>query len=204
MVAARKLVNNQIRRLREVARRFGRYASRERYGVVVAVAYLAVAVVVFATCPSAWRPGADGHYSYIYARSIAFDGDIDFTNDYRLCGDPFRLGGDRGSGRPDNIFYVGPAIFCAPELFLMRGAGVKGDGRGPLRNAVCLWLTLAAGAVSRRLGCVAYSIGKGLALYGPATSKAVSTLATEAEALPGGLALAQGKLVVVTLWEAGG
>jgi hypothetical protein len=124
------------------------YVLRERYGVALSVAFFALAVLVFATSPNAWRPGSDGHYSYLYARSLAFDADIDFTNDYRLCGDPFQLGGDRGSGRPDNIFYMGPAIFWTPLLFSMRLAGVEGNGCDLPFTAVCLSLTLVIGTLA--------------------------------------------------------
>jgi hypothetical protein len=139
---------------------------------------LALAICIFASSPNAWRPGSDGHYSYLYARSLAFDGDIDFRNDYRLCGDPFRLGGDRGSGRPDNIFYAGPAIFWTPVLLLMRAVGVEGDGCGPPWTVACLSLTLVLGAlavfVSYRFvsgyfgrGIAALSVGA-IAFGGPA------------------------------------
>lgn len=72
---------------------------------------------------SGFHPSGDGFYSWIYARSLAFDGDIHFANDYALCGDPFHHGFDRGGGRPDNPFYVGPAVFWTPVLFVLRLVG---------------------------------------------------------------------------------
>ncbi|MBX3190987.1 MAG: hypothetical protein KF819_28585, partial [Labilithrix sp.] len=69
---------------------------------------------------SGFHPSGDGYYSWVFARSIAFDGDLRFENDYALCGDPFGVGVDRGAGRPDNFFYAGPAIFWAPALFVVR------------------------------------------------------------------------------------
>lgn len=62
----------------------------------------------------------DAHYSWVFARSLAFDGDLDLRNDYALCGDPWHVGVDEGGGRPANPFYLGPALLWAPLLALMR------------------------------------------------------------------------------------
>jgi hypothetical protein len=86
---------------------------------VPAVAYVALYLVD----GSGFHPSGDGFYSWIYARSLAFDGDLHFANDYALCGDPFHHGFDRGGGRPDNPFYVGPAVFWTPVLFVLRLVG---------------------------------------------------------------------------------
>lgn len=63
---------------------------------------------------------SDGFYTWIYARSLAYDFDINLTNDYALCGDPFKLGIDEGGGRPANPFYFGPALFLAPILWIVK------------------------------------------------------------------------------------
>lgn len=160
-----QLVSEGKRRLRGAALGAASYLGQERPGVAVAALYLLLAVLIFGSSPDAWRPGSDGHYSYMYARSLAFDGDIDFENDYALCGDPFRLGGDRGSGRPDNLFYAGPAIFWAPVLLAMRVSGVEGDGCGPPWTVACLSLSLLAGALAV-FACyrfVALYFGRGVA-----------------------------------------
>jgi hypothetical protein len=66
-------------------------------------------------------PGlADGFYSYLFARSLAYDGGIDFANDYQLCGDPYQVGIDRGTGHPDNQAYLGPAVFWTPVVWVAR------------------------------------------------------------------------------------
>jgi hypothetical protein len=62
----------------------------------------------------------DGYYTWIFVRSLAFDGDVDLTNDYAICGDPWSLGADEGGHRPANPFYVGPAVFLSPVLFVVR------------------------------------------------------------------------------------
>lgn len=65
------------------------------------------------------KPGADGFFSWMYATSLAFDGDIDLTNDYRACGRP-DLVIDEDGGRPANPFYFGPALVWTPILFVAR------------------------------------------------------------------------------------
>lgn len=60
----------------------------------------------------------DGHYSWVFARSLAFDHDLQLANDYALCGDPWNVGHDEGGGRPANPFYLGPALIWAPLLRL--------------------------------------------------------------------------------------
>lgn len=62
------------------------------------------------------RPEAhgDGLYYYAYLRSIAFDRDVDFTNDYHLLGDQFHAGYNAKTKRPENVFTVGPALFWLP------------------------------------------------------------------------------------------
>src|SRR5690606_32000359 len=77
-----------------------------------------------------------------------FDQDIELTNDYGTCGDPFGLGVDRGTGHPDNIFYIGPALIWTPVLVVMRLAGVEGDGCGLPWTLVSLGATPFVGAVA--------------------------------------------------------
>lgn len=95
-------------------------ARAEPLGLAVSLGTAVVSLSIYLMTPISWIPGADGLYSWAYARSLAFDGDIDFKNDYALCGDPFRIGVDRGTGHPDNIFYFGPAAVWVPVLGLLR------------------------------------------------------------------------------------
>lgn len=97
---------------------------------------------------------SDGYYSWLFARSLAFDADLDLTNDYAICGDPFRLGVDEGAGRPANPFYFGPATILAPVLFVVRhlvklpeGASVpwKSGCSGPWLGATGLVSPLVVG-----------------------------------------------------------
>ena len=65
------------------------------------------------------QPNGDGFYSWMYATSLAFDGDLDLTNDYKICGHNEYLA-DLGGGRPSNPFYFGPALIWTPILFVVR------------------------------------------------------------------------------------
>lgn len=88
-------------------------------------ALLAIAATVafyfwrFATF-TGWVVGGDGFYSWIFARSLAFDNDLHLANDYAVCGDPWHVGLDEGGGRPANPFYLGPALLWTPVLKLAR------------------------------------------------------------------------------------
>lgn len=97
--------------------------------------------------------GGDGHYTWLWARSLAFDGDLDLTNDVALCGDPWNLG-------TSNYWGVGYGVLMAPFLLgarlLFRLPAdalpyVAGACRGPLARhamvggAVYATLALALG-----------------------------------------------------------
>src|ERR1039458_1900074 len=97
----------------------GVHASR--WGVVVTLASSALFLWMFSTGPYARNAGrSDGYYTWLFARSIAYDHDIDFTNDYALCGDPAAKGILRGTHHPDNPFYIGPSIAWVPVLSVVR------------------------------------------------------------------------------------
>jgi hypothetical protein len=136
----------------------------------------------------------------MWARSLAYDGDLDLANDYRICGDPWGLGAPVAPGlRPRNPWGVGPAVVWAPALLVGRafeGAGVPAPGCAGLgaRLAMALSALAAAAAValayrvaSRRvsraaalLGAAAAAVGTPLAFYAtvaPAYGHAISALA---------------------------
>src|SRR5262249_54862156 len=81
------------------------FVRTNRWGIAMAAFVAAAYVLIYANDPAAHTPGADGHYTWLYARSLVYDGDLHFANDYAICGDPFALNIDRGGGRPDNPFY---------------------------------------------------------------------------------------------------
>ena len=91
----------------------------QRWGLIVSALALLSNLLLFGAVERK-DPASDGHYTWLFARSLAYDGDIDFTNDYALCGDPYHHNVNRGGGHPDNPFYVGPSIFWVPVLLAER------------------------------------------------------------------------------------
>lgn len=108
-------------------------------------------VVVYLVEGTGRGPSGDGFYSWIFTRSLVFDFDVELRNDYALCGDPFGVGIDRGTGHPDNPFYVGPAVFWAAPLAVLRIASTLFVGAARAASASCHgWLpelTILAGPV---------------------------------------------------------
>ncbi len=145
-------------------------AARARGAARVSLPALAALLglgVLYATVLSAdvmAHVQGDGHYTYLWARSLAYDGDLDLTNDYALCGDPWRMVAPKEPGlRPQNTWPVGPALLWSPALLAARALGVGGPEhacagqRAELAMAVtCLagWLTvvLAFVVARRRVG----------------------------------------------------
>jgi hypothetical protein len=72
----------------------------------------------------------DGRYYYVYLRSLALDGDIDFANDYRLLGNPYGFGKSKKTGRYANVFTIGPALYWAPFLGAAHGGLAVGNALG--------------------------------------------------------------------------
>jgi|JI10StandDraft_1071094.scaffolds.fasta_scaffold66272_2 hypothetical protein len=63
----------------------------------------------------------DGYYTYLWARSLAFDGDMDLANDYAMCGDPWGMGRPHAPGLgPRNQWSPGPALAWTPMLWMGR------------------------------------------------------------------------------------
>ena len=109
-----------VRQIRDRVRRLSR-AEDWKYGAPsLLVVLIAQAWRYFASYRVDGGLFGDGYYSWIFVRSIAFDGDVHFANDYAVCGDPWHLGIEEGGHRPANPFYFGPAIFLSPVLFILR------------------------------------------------------------------------------------
>jgi hypothetical protein len=106
------------------------------------------------------RLQSDGFYYYAYLRSLVFDGDVEFSNDYRLLGlgDKPHLFKPTPTGYAQSAWTIGPAIVWAPFFAAghlvarelnKAGAPVSTDGVSyPYRQAVCI-----AGLVYGLLGC---------------------------------------------------
>ena len=97
-----------------------------RHRVWLALGFAFVAAVhlwTFLDPPMAKIHG-DGHYTYLYARSLVFDGDWDLGNDYELCGDPWRMrtrmGPPEPGMRPHNPWNPGPGLVWAPFLLFAK------------------------------------------------------------------------------------
>jgi len=81
-----------------------------------------IIVAVFVALLPLWhqvggRVEGEGVQFYVYLRSMAFDGDLDFSNEYVAYGldrDDPRLFARTGTGVPRNVHSVGPALMWAP------------------------------------------------------------------------------------------
>src|SRR4051812_6299624 len=87
----------------------------------IAAAALAVAATIaFAAGKDDWGrslrdPTADAAYYYAYLPSLVLDGDLDFTNQYQVTQNWYRLG-PTPLGRAGNVFGIGPAVFALPAF----------------------------------------------------------------------------------------
>jgi hypothetical protein len=96
------------------------------------------------------RIQSDGYFYFAYLRSLAFDHDVDLTNDYQMIG----VGADRAMGSPTETGYahtawsIGPAVLWSP-FFTAGHLVAKGlaaanvpmnvDGTAfPYRQSVCV------------------------------------------------------------------
>ncbi|MFW6050842.1 MAG: hypothetical protein ACODAU_06690 [Myxococcota bacterium] len=87
------------------------------------VAVFAVLVAAYAGGRAASRVPAvqgDGWYTWLWARSLAFDADLDLTNDYALCGDPWGLTRWGEGELPPNQWPIGPALLWTPVAWVGR------------------------------------------------------------------------------------
>lgn len=106
------------------------------------------------------RLQSDGFYYFAYLRSLAFDRDVEFSNDYRLLGlgDKPHLFNPTPTGYAQSAWTIGPAFVWAPFFaaahpiagrLAASGADVSTNGISyPYRQAVCI-----AGLVYGLLGC---------------------------------------------------
>lgn len=155
-------------------------AARSLFTPIAAVLLLLCAFyLVQRRAPDVWGPiHGDGHYTYAWARSLAYDHDIRLANDYQLCGDPWgKLEPVRPGLGPRNTWPIGPAYVWAPLIELGRllfpgtahssNAALAGGCRGPISelamgsSAVAVVLALGLGYrvatryVSRRAALLA-------------------------------------------------
>lgn len=106
------------------------------------------------------RLQGDGFYYFAYLRSVVFDGDVEFSNDYRLLGlgDKPHLFKPTRTGHAQSAATVGPAILWAPffaaghvvaKSLSARDPDVSANGISfPYRQSVCV-----AGLFYGLIGC---------------------------------------------------
>ncbi|HEX8795735.1 MAG TPA: glycosyltransferase family 39 protein [Polyangiaceae bacterium] len=165
------------------ARRLIASASGSRWGLLAALVVLVVLRGLFVDRHHE-GVGSDGHYTWLYTRSLVFDHDLDFTNDYALCGDPAHKGALRGTSHPDNPFYLGPSVTWAPVLMLVRAlAPAAASAPAKIRLACTGPLVVHTYAIGPLLGALTawllYRIGRRYAGDGAAAlSTALLVLCT--------------------------
>ena len=131
--------------------------GRSRTGLVIAALFtigLALQLQLGA------RLQSDGFYYFAYLRSLAFDRDVNFMNDYRLLGlgDKTYLFQPTRTGHAESAWTIGPAIVWSPffatghvvaNRLHAKGLDVATDGTSyPYRQAVAV-----AGLFYGLLGC---------------------------------------------------
>lgn len=127
----------------------------------------------------------DGHLMFLMARSIAFDGDLEFTNDLRRFGDPF---GQLHEGRPRPAIPhpIGPPLVWVPLLWAAQGGAVVADSLGadiPL-HGYTEWHQRLAFSTSALAAMIAVALGLALARrlgggrWGPSYAAAAILLGT--------------------------
>jgi hypothetical protein len=106
------------------------------------------------------RLQSDGFYYFSYLRSLVFDRDVEFSNDYRMLGlgDKAHLFQPTPTGYAQSAWTIGPAIVWSPffaaahpiaRALNAQGADVSTNGISyPYRQAVCI-----AGLFYALLGC---------------------------------------------------
>ena len=145
--------------LAAIAAAIGIAASRRRSHAPLVLAALFTAGLALQLHFGA-RLQSDGFYYYAYLRSLAFDRDVNFMNDYRMLGlgDKSYLFQPTRTGHAESAWTIGPAFVWAPffaagHVVALRlhekGQDVAVDGTSyPYRQAVCV-----AGLFYGLLGC---------------------------------------------------
>lgn len=159
-------------------------SGRRRAVVVGFAALFGLYVALAAANPMESSVHGDGYYTYLWARSIVFDGDLDFHEDYRACPDPWSMA-RQPVGEDINHWNMGPALFWVPILAFDRLTHPAADSPDPHRALGCLpplsqravygsllagWLTMLLGFLVARRHFGAGSAFVGAAGVGTLTS----------------------------------
>jgi hypothetical protein len=119
--------------------------------------------------------GSDGVGYYVYARSLAIDHDLDFTNEYVYYERAFRAPELTPLGRPGNKYAIGPAILWMPFFLVAHalallgqalGLGIAADGYGYLYQAAISVGSITYGALGFAMAyaCARRMFSSGVAL----------------------------------------
>lgn len=150
--------------------------GRARWRPVALVLSLAFAAGLYAQLQLGARLQSDGFYYFSYLRSLWFDRDVDFTNDYKLLGltapQHQFLYTPTPTGHAQTAWAIGPALAWSPFFAIgdgvartlhARGADVAIDGTSfPYRQAVCiagLFYGLLGAWCCWRLACLYFPSG---------------------------------------------
>lgn len=108
---------------------------RARLALAAIIGWLALSAALH---PDFTRVHGDGYYTYLWTRSIVFDQDLDFHEDYRTCPDPWGMA-HMVHGDDWNQWNPGPSIFWAPFLAwdVITGHPALTEG-GANERAACL------------------------------------------------------------------
>lgn len=134
-----------------------------RFSVGLSLAVVVASTVWFFTARDdrgrTARLTADAWYYHAYLPTLLYDGDLDFTDQYRVTHNWYRFG-NAPNGKPANVFGVGPALFQVPFFALgadiTRASGGRADGfsRPEVELSLLASLVFSLGA----LGFVAATI----------------------------------------------
>lgn len=111
--------------------------NSQRAGILMTFLGGVAMVIIYLFSPRGHVPEGDGHYIWLFARSLVFDGDLDFANDYTLCGDPWGVGGAQAANPGANPYSLGPSLFWMPALWLGRWLVTSQAGATPAQLAGC-------------------------------------------------------------------
>jgi hypothetical protein len=109
-------------------------STRATLALAAIVGWLAVSAALH---PDFTRVHGDGYYTYLWTRSIVFDHDLDFHDDYRTCPDPWGMA-HMVHGDDWNQWNPGPSLFWAPLLIwdVVTGHPALTEG-GPSERSAC-------------------------------------------------------------------
>ena len=133
---------------------YGALADRETRGRWATLGFVAVVLALATT----WfqrghdarglrtdRPHADAPYYYAYLPSLALDHDVDLTDEYRVTMNWYRFGATP-TGKPGNVFGVGPALLSLPAFAVGHAAAIatdqRRDGFAPSELSLVMWMSV--------------------------------------------------------------